>query len=476
MERTGRTDPNGKYQDVSVRLFSLADLIRFNRENNLRNIRSAMNEQLPIPPTDHGKSLLQWLIPTRRFILWAGMIVLLLILAIFIGLQCWVHYYIKPILRNSYPAYAETKAFWTADVHFSLEELQEIPVSSELSRAFEELSRERSDLAKDADLEYDVFHAIHLKRFTPQQIEDYLIRLEPYMAAGLKLSHQIEKEIQNLSPGERLPIYHDLYPETGALASVFHLKIENRLNNNLREEALEILAALFPLQVNDPWQAFDNILSNLISLRRTAEAAEVIVPFVNSSASLRPCLETINRLRPFLLPDILEDAPRRSLVSKIRHYRKTVPSFDAAPGKPALYYIHQMAEFHHPAMRFTHCLSSWTEMIFLSGKGITDEEFAGLFRPLVLSNVWEEYFYLQTWEFPNSKFYQEVQSLAASTLDRFRLETAARLYELETGKKVSATTDLVPQYIPEEIKDPDTGSPYRWDRNGQIIIFQQSSQ
>ena len=69
-----------------------------------------------------------------------------------------------------------------------------------------------------------------------------------------------------------------------------------------------------------------------------------------------------------------------------------------------------------------------------------------------------------------SRQIKEEENQATVIFDALRLQIAGTLYEIETGKKAAATTDLVPKYFPEEISVRSSGRPYKWDENGRPIV------
>lgn len=203
-------------------------------------------------------------------------------------------------------------------------------------------------------------------------------------------------------------------------------------------------------------------------LNDLSRETNLYVKEVSSPGSLKSGFDALNRLEPFIFQDILNDATKWAVLDNLRHYNEYRGTFKWSPGKPYKYYLHKIAYRHWAEMRFFYNVP-FIGYYFLAGRKISEEEKVGLLRPFCAVETANEYFYLKS--FPELNIEDLKQSLwnTSSEYDRLRLTIAARLYDLETGKKVKSIRDLVPKYFPAEPINRETGRPYQWKKTGEFM-------
>lgn len=440
-----------------------------------------MNEQLPIPPTDHGKSLLQWLYPTRRFLKVCAWILLIQSVLFFLSVQIWIHYWFKPFLirRVSAQEYQKYREFWNSTLDFPLEYIYGIPISDNVEKAYGKMDRIRVSLFRDInspdskDPVFELSQQWNIRGFGNIDYDDLQTRItsiEPYFDAVSNLAEQIQTAVLSLTPGDLLPIYEEHAWQRDPAWQVFLLRACFLSRQKKYDESFNDYMTCFPFLLHGPYQNIHNYL-DYYQIEYASREAAIIAPFVLSKNVLRMGLQRLNQFEPFLFLDILDRYNTLRLMDKLKSLeRRELEKFDTNPGKPAVYYIHQMARKTIPQMRFTQCLPLIWQFA-LAGRKPMNEEIAGLFRPFALSNAINEYFYMQVFSLEDPVPVQKHRIYAAVQFDILRLRIAARLYEFETGKKVLSTKDLVPDYLPEEIRERESGEAYRWSANGDLAVF-----
>ena len=105
----------------------------------------------------------------------------------------------------------------------------------------------------------------------------------------------------------------------------------------------------------------------------------------------------------------------------------------------------------------------------MAGYRIHDRRFKSIYlemvRALEVGDTVEQLYFFDRVRFPRS-WMGVTEKRLATDMDDLRLAIASRLYKMETDTYPSATTDLVPQYLPEEVVDRETGESYTWDESG----------
>lgn len=421
------------------------------------------------PP--NGKTLIAWRIPRFHWLKWGGVLLTVALCVSFLLLQLWVEYRFKPIFLQStgLPRYQEMKKFWKAPVVFSKECTESVPYSDQLKKAYENLLIQRVKLAKSANPIFVIeamepwYQFKKTNSFNLQEMEEQLQSIEPYTQAGLDFVRQVIKDVHSRRPGSLLPVLIDRGGERITVFDLLQFKAYLFAAQNRWEEAFDYHIESFYLLLRNPYQEVSDfcvIRKHLLNhAKRTAEVASSL----SSAKSLRSGLQALNQLESFLFQDIFDRIPAMQLISAIRVYADAEYPIQSIEGKTSQYYIHQLAKKNVRLLSFTNCLPAiWQR------RGFTQDEIAGLLRPFTISNVLNDYFDLKAFRPMNVARFRDEDRLAGIEYDLLRLTIAAKLYELETGKSVTQTADLVPAYFPQEIKVRKSGAPYTWNGEGEV--------
>ncbi len=426
-----------------------------------------MAKENPSPGNIKGKSLFRWLIPSWKVLKWGGLLVLSLGLIGVGSLRFYVQHVLIPQVRDVYQ-YDRIRLFWDTPVSFSEKDFAEVKVSEELAQTYARIKKIRAELPNKADIENYLFYP-NLRVLTSEERDRYFEDLEPYIQAGMALSRQIDNEIQTLTPDDLLPIYHPDHAENKAITTIFQLKFERLTEENRVGDAIEYGVASLPLMLECPYQACDAYFDQLIKIQKIIQSISTIMPFHSPQERWRAWLATLNRLDPFLFRHLLDRSPVLMLVTEIRKMRQQGIAIDTTSGKKAIAYIRQLSLAQFPEMNpwrqfFRYGFHAW-------GEGISDTKMASILKALTFYRGLDEFFYLRAYSFPAFPGWQKLETRWATEFDTLRLLMAARLYEKDTGKKVTATLDLVPTYLPHEIKNRENSESYRWDAGGNFSPF-----
>lgn len=426
-----------------------------------------------------GKTLFQWIIPTCRWIKWCGIAFVILVAGSFIFLQLWAEYVYRPRLIQSVglQKYQTMKKFWETPVNFPQEYITGIPISDRLKKTYADLSTaydSKNDTAFNVQETTNLWYKYRMGQTSDIQEMDKRIRnFEPCLQAGLNVSRQIERDLQSCKPGGLLLLLQDRSNAYMWLDDLFGIQVDYLSRTERFEEAFDYSIRSFFLKVRSPYQDFWGYCRNQSMMAYWIKEYAALIPYLSSPERLRSWLNALNFLQPFLFQDVLDQSFSLQFLSVIKSYGSPIDPDEITMKKPYGYYIHQLAIHqkgmnNSPFIHFSNCLPCLRDCV-LTGRRLTDEELAGVLRYVTFSNAFDEYFDLQAFQPANTAQLKETETNAWNEFDILRLKVAARLYELETGKKVTATTDLVPSYFHEEIKERGTGASYRWTSNGELM-------
>lgn len=382
-----------------------------------------------------------------------------------ISIQVWAHIWFRPYGMDVYDfTHSEIGKFLDTVPNITDKELASPPVSGSLAIAYKAAQDAFDRIPRDAEKEN--FFSLTSVDLSGSDVDKILPPYEETLKIGEWLSQRIEIDLETVKPGDLLPLYSPHHTIRFPIALLFQGKAETLVSAGKIDDAFARCMDTLPLLVRCPYQDFRGYFENRVAVNDVLYKADCLWPNGSVPAQLSSWLKTLNRLEPFLIGNHRDDILRLYLIDRLRSLDRK--SIVIRPGKRARYYVHQIAQLQYKEMNFwINLFRCWQKLI--SGEQFWRENFQGLMRPFDFSNTINNYYYFQSFTMPDVSIGLQNELGAGLILDGLRLKMAAKLYELETGKKVTGTGDLVPTYLPEEIRERKTGKSYRWDSDGELV-------
>lgn len=434
---------------------------------------------------NEGLSLLQWFTPGRKTIKRFGFILLFLLLFAYLILHIWIQLWFSNYVRGreSFDPkfYERVKTFLNTKLEFPEEWFEDRQPSSEaitnllaeygkIDRALKEAPNYSSLLDQVKQLDTAFYQGKILKKDKIDEYRGCIHSFDPSIRIAKQIGDQIKNEIVHPSGGQsNLGLPWNFWYDGGILVPLSANATFQFYDRNYEGAVDSILSQLIMIP------PFEHILvfsTHFDSIGYSIQEMKALLGAISNPLYLQPWLETLNQLEPYLFREIDERMMIVSVMNKLRAIEKQGVKVDLKPGRKGSYYIRQIADWSLPKKDWSTSISRIGQN-FLAGHQEKSESgrallMQGLFGPILLTDKLEEYRLLSAYPFEKVDEIQSSQLVKANSYDRLRLEIAAKLYERETGKKVNATTDLVPRYFSKEIIDRVNGLPYRWDEKGEI--------
>jgi hypothetical protein len=423
-------------------------------------------------------------IPSKRNAKRVGLVLLVLLILGYIGLHIWLDIWfagqIKWDHRKQDIDFQQT--FLKTTIDFPDEWLQEPSVVyspdqyKDLNQSWEAFNKENNSFASKFNKWEELLNSPGgITKSEWQELGGDLQKAEQFLLAGSKLSLELEDQVASLKLDERFKILPSNNWSCYSYSLFARLNAAYLVYTNKVEDGVDLLISTLPFSIYDPVFDFDSYQSRKWYMQQTISSAHSRVRFLNSKQHLRDWLDKLNKLHPFLFRRDYEKAPIYSLLSKMKMEIKNGHKLDMTSGQIGEFYIRQLADLRFPE-------SGWEGMkkgmdkilqVYLSGQQIRGyREDATmvmyLFRSITFSSKLDQYRLLSSVYLTNPTENMQNEQNSESQFNELRLTIAGRLYFLENNEYPKSTAQLIPKYIPGEVKDVSTGRSYTWDKNGNL--------
>lgn len=375
---------------------------------------------------------------------------------------------------------AQLKEFWKKPIHVPKEWANLKPPSQALIDVFKEVNQAKGNFeSKEPTTRFRINKAyketsvLSNEQDRSQYLED-IAKMEPYLAAIQKLSGLMTQEAKSVSSCYELsylPISWGLFPAREAMKQ----KALALVAAGKYGESVDCYLSILPLLLVNPTCEFTDYWIKFRVLQEIIPEMEMALPQIHHVDRLRSWLETLQWAAPFLCVDIGDRMNEYEVLESYWMFTKKSPldlKSNLIAGdiirESARNYIHN---FHQPGPLF-----GVIDVIVMSlsdykpANELMEIRVAGDLDSLIFTDVLTEFMMLRIFNPGQPQRMKDYESQGTLMYDALRLRVAARLYELETGKKVTVTGDLVPNYLPQEIWLRKSGKPFAWDANGNVIV------
>lgn len=422
----------------------------------------------------------------RKYLKWGCLAALVLFLAVYatfqIGVSIWVD---RQLQRRGPEAYEDWKTFLRTPVEFPPEYFEPTEVSDALIQKTAVASLKYSEMMKKhpGELQTVIRPVISGLSWSSQTVTEPQWEQAresagigaPYILALLDIAEQIDKEFQQ-SGTPRLSTrrtYLDSDLSIHLLAMKTRILARDGDPAGAVEHGLAALWFLAAFSMSDAdsyWYTHGERVPVTIVIRHEIAGIQDI-------GFLKQTLAELNRLDPCLNRALGDYAWALELNSRFerlsRMGRTKGATLEFVPGKTGAEYVKELVLLEYGPGGLVGSIESFMKL-FLGGYRITDRKYRSVYREMLraleIGGKMEELYFFEdirgslNWIAPH-------EELLAAAMDDLRLEIASRLYKMETDTYPSATTDLVPQYLPEEIVNRETGKSYVWDKSGKWSSF-----
>jgi len=423
-------------------------------------------------------------IPSKRNAKRVGLVMLVLLTLGYIGLHIWLDIWFAGQMKWQYNKqnidFQQT--FLKTTIDFPDKWLQEPSVVyspdqyQDFNQSWEAFNKANHSLASKFNEWEELLNSPGgITKSEWQELGGDLQKTEQFVLAGSKLSRELENQVASLKLDERFKILPPGNWICHNYCQMARVKAAYLVYTNKVEDGVDLLISTLPYSIFDPVLNFDSYQSRKWYMQQTISSAHSHVRFINSTQHLRDWLDKLNKYHPFIFRRNYENAPIYSLFSKMKMEMKNGHKLDITSGKKGGFYIKQLVDLRFPE-------SGWEGMkkgmdkilqVYLSGQQIRGyREDATmvmyLFRPITFSSKLDQYRLLSSVYLTNPTDNIQNEQNSESQFNELRLTIAGRLYFLENNVYPKSTAQLIPMYIPGEIKDISTGRSYTWDENGNL--------
>lgn len=426
--------------------------------------------------------------PSRwRFWRWGCLSVLVLFLFAYLAFNVATHLWFQFELRTHYnpDTFRKVNTFLNEPVTFPKEPSESRPISDAFKQTLANAEKQLSQLQeKQAHVsQMDIRTAtVLLSQQANLSGEDWddaqalLLEIQPYIDALHEIARQIGRELTALretptdsSDGTIPAIPKDSYNEY-LMVEALQLKSRALVYEDKIAEALEHELVALHLLVRRRGADMRDFGGSRWRQEKVVDSISAMTAVSTDSAQLRKVLDTLELLDPHLNLGVMDRAVELQVLSDLRQLRRRGKVLDLTPRHRGSFYVDQILAHQHPRQSIAHCLGTLWESFLVGNAGRERRMLRGeLIRSITFMKSIDRRPYIRTLAHAAGTERRE-QELAAN-MDVLRLTIAGNLYRLKTGGFPSATTDLVPNYIPNEIRSRETDEPYPWDANGPVMIW-----
>ncbi len=429
------------------------------------------------------RSIKRW-IPSRRTVKRAGLVMLAVLILGYIGLHIWLEIWFAGKIERHYGKECADflSTFMETTIDIPKEWLQEPSFVyspdqyQDFNQSWEAFNKANHSLASKFGKWDELLRSSGgITNNEWQELGGDLKKAEQFLLAGSKLSRELENQVASLKLDERFRILPSNNWTYHNYCQISRIKAAYLIYTNKIEDGVDLLIHTMPFSIFDPIVDFNSYQSRKWYLQQTVSQAHSQIRYIASKQHLRGWLDKLNELHPFLFRRNYEKAPIYSLLAQMRGEMTNGHKLDLTSGKKGEFYIRQLAELRFPE-------SGWEEMkkgmdkilqVYLSGQQIRGYRqdatmVMNLFGPITFSSKLDQYRLLSSVYLINPTDNMQDERNHESQFNELRLAIAGRLYLLENNEYPQSTIQLIPKYIPGEIKDITTGRSYTWDKNGNL--------
>jgi hypothetical protein len=432
----------------------------------------------------HKQRSLKRLIPSKRTVKWTVLIILVLLVLGYIGLHIWLDIWFEEKIQryhgNKDIGFAKT--FMESTIDFPEEWLHE-PDEYYLADKYQDLNESWETFNKENHsftLKFSKWEELlnspgGLTQDEWKELGDDLQKAGTFLHVGLKVSREIDNQIAVLKPENRFEIASSNRWISQYYCQIAKVNAAYLIYSNKSEDGVDYLISTLPFAVFNPVLNYKNSNTRKWLLQQIVPQSYSHIKSIKSKKHLRDWLDTLNHLHPFIFPNDYKYAPTYALVSEMNEEKGKGHKLDMAPGKKGAFYMRQIFNRRFP-------VSGWEGMkkgidqilqIYLSGqKQFSNDDKIGivlsLFRFITFSSRLELFCLLHAVKLPNPADIIPDEPRLESQFNELRLTIAGRLYFLENNVYPKSTAQLIPEYLPNDIKDVVTGRSYTWDKNGNL--------
>jgi len=432
----------------------------------------------------YGRRLLKRLIPSKRIVKWTVLVCLVLLTISYIGLHIWLDIWFEDKIQRYYAKdYLEfARTFRESTIDFPEEWLHEpdqyylADQYQELNESWETFNKENKSFAiKFSKWEELLNLPGGLTQDEWKELGDDLQKAGKFLQAGLTVSGEIDNQIAAMKPEDRFAIASSSWWISQSYCQIAKVNAAYLIHSNKIEEGVGYLVSTLPFAVFNPVLNYGKSSARKWLLQQVVPQFYSHIKSMKSKKYLRVWLDTLNHLYPFIFTDDYKNAPSYALLSEMNVEKRKGHELDMAPGRKGAFYMRQIFDRRFP-------ISGWGGMkkgvdqilqIYLSGqKQFSKDDKIGitlsLFRSITFSSRLELFCQLFTVRFENPADIIPDELNLENKYNELRLTIIGRLYFLENNVYPESTAQLIPMYLPNDIKDVVTGWFYTWDENGNL--------
>jgi hypothetical protein len=433
------------------------------------------------PMNNDPRRVLRW--PKWRT--WKRIFLALLAIAVVgdIYLHVWVGRWVEERLAidpDNPQKIAQMREFWKKPIEVPKEWANIKPPSQATIDAFKQTSQTWEDFkSNEPSARYRINKAykentvLSSEQDRAQYLED-VAKMEPYFAAIQKLSGVMKKEAESAASCFEMPELPPNWSIFSLMESMNQKALALYAAGNY-DEAVDCYVSILPMMIVNPTCQFFDYWAKFKLLQKNIPEMEMALTRIHDAGRLRSWLETLQWAEPFLCVNIGDRADEYQVLESYWSFAKKSP-LDLKSNPTAGDFIRENAKILIKNYNMSGCVSGLIDMIAMHlfddkpTNGLMEFRIASDLDSFIITNTIYELIMLRSFSPIPSQRIQDYESQGTLLYDVLRLRVAAQLYELETGKKVSATRNLVPDYLPKEIILRKSGKSFAWDAKGQPIV------
>ncbi len=413
-------------------------------------------------------------------------ILILVILSGEIALHVWIERWVKERLlaytNQDLSQFERIRKFWDIPLEYPVGWLHGSPRSVMVDRAIAECERAEKELDQ-RDRQAKRKPAIWLRdmelgeTLTPEDwktIQADMNNVGALERAIQKLALALKNEIAKDPRLESiLPKVNEEVWNQDAWIQLLKLKSILEQRAGKMREAIDTIMSMFYLVISNPLK--DCWFERAKYRRMVQFCLEIEYPlaFIQDPQVLHGWLNELNALNPLLLLNLGDRLDAFAFISDFGSMKRQGLKIEIQLGIQPRELIQPMSSWRRPSYGFPFLIESLLVSTFSDqeqNESQRDELVIATLDPFVFSTSWNEFLLYRVFQGidPAKVGYDEIR--ARQALDLLRLRVAGMLYRMETGKKVTATQDLVPTYLAEAVIDPESQKSYEWDANGQVLV------
>jgi hypothetical protein len=385
---------------------------------------------------------------------------------------CWSNY----DLRYKNPKrYAEMVQFLDKVVHIPPEYIVQPTIHEELhQKIFGSKNEPQQHWINIQEIEKSYTHFLWYKPTTQAQflgIDEIVQNMQPTIDYYHNLTKDVYKflENQNYNKNE-IQIITRNHWELSRISGLLYVAASDALWQGDHEKANRYLLSCLLYMLEYPTiysRDFDYVLKNSIlgELHRASRDCKNV-------NILKEIIHVLDRFEPYILSNLgmeVDISIFVLLISTAGYFKLSEDEIHQHEGKTVREYFRYIAQNKMRYPGAIECVETLVEMYM--GNYQNREKMKTrweLMKALAFRTLSENEIFFNTFYFPNIKNITNDKKKVISTLNLIRLTIAIQMYEVDHGVKPTAVSQLVPEYIPQELKDPYYNQVYQINDDGEI--------